>query len=45
MSRDRISVSRLSVVYGNVLHALNEVSFSLEDGMSLDAGFDNYTRL
>jgi len=35
MSTDRISVNRLSVVYGNGLHAVNDVSFSLADGMSL----------
>jgi len=35
MSIDRITVSHLSVVYGNGLHAVNDVSFALADGMSL----------
>lgn len=35
MKPDRISVNHLSVVYGNGLHAVNDVSFSLADGMSL----------
>ena len=32
---NRIEVERLTVVYGNGLHAVNDVSFALEDGASL----------
>jgi oligopeptide/dipeptide ABC transporter ATP-binding protein len=35
MNTDRISVAGLSVVYGNGLHAVNGVTFSLPDGASL----------
>ncbi len=35
MNAERISVSGLTVVYGNGLHAVNDVTFSLRDGGSL----------